>query len=112
MAELRIFFAYELEDSGERKELHFSEKDLAKCLDPEQVLLLVREDLRRIFIWKGAKSPVKKRFISSRVARDLQGELMKILITICAKLYLWTKEMKFKNFSMLLIWYQWKLMKD
>jgi len=77
MAEFRTFFAYELEDTGERKELNFSEKDLAQYLNPEQVLVLVREDLRRIFIWKGAKSPVKKRFISSRLARELQGELMK-----------------------------------
>lgn len=76
MAGLRTFFAYELEDNGERKEIIFSEKDLAQYLSPEQVLVLVREDLRRIFIWKGSKSPVNKRFISSRVARDLQQELM------------------------------------
>jgi hypothetical protein len=76
MAELRIFFAYELEDTGERKECFFSEENLAQYLNPEQVLVLVRADLRRIFIWKGAKSPVKKRFISSRVARDLQQEFM------------------------------------
>jgi hypothetical protein len=77
MAELRFFFAYELEDNGRRKEVNFSQKDLRRYLNPEQVLVLVREDIRRIFIWKGAKSPVKKRFISSRVARDLQEELMK-----------------------------------
>ncbi len=77
MVELRIFFAYELDDSGKKKELNFSERDLAQNIRPEQVLLLVREDLRRIFIWKGAKSPVKKRFISTFVARDLQGELLK-----------------------------------
>ena len=77
MAELRFFFAYELEDTGERKELFFSEKDLAQYLGPEQVLVLVREDLRRIFIWKGAISPVKKRFLGSKVARELQQKLMK-----------------------------------
>ncbi len=77
MAELRNFFAYELEDTGERKELFFSEKDLEQFLNPEQVLVLVREDLRRIFIWKGATSPVKKRFISSKVAREIQQDLMK-----------------------------------
>ncbi len=77
MAELRIFFAYELENTGERKELHFSEKELAQYLNPKQVLVLVREDLRRIYIWKGAQSPITKRFISSKVARDLQQELMK-----------------------------------
>ena len=77
MAELRTFFAYELEETGERKELSFLEKDLEQYLDPEQVLVLVREDLRRIFIWKGAKSPVTKRFISSRVAREIQQDLSK-----------------------------------
>jgi len=77
MSGLRTFFAYELEDNGERKELSISEKDVKQYLNPEQVLVLIREDLRRIFIWKGAKSPVKKRFISSRVARELQQELMK-----------------------------------
>jgi hypothetical protein len=46
-------------------------------MHPEQVLVIVREDLRRIFIWKGPKSPVRKRFISSRVASALQEELMK-----------------------------------
>jgi hypothetical protein len=77
MGQLRVFFAYELEDDGERKELFFSEKDLANFLHSERVLLLVREDLRRIFIWKGSRSSVKKRFISTRVASELQQELMK-----------------------------------
>ncbi|TFG12299.1 MAG: hypothetical protein EU531_10630, partial [Promethearchaeota archaeon] len=30
----------------------------------------------RIFIWKGSKSPVRKRFISSKVAQQLQKELI------------------------------------
>ena len=77
MEELRFFFAYKLEDTGEPKELNFSEKDIAQFLNPEQVLVLIREDLRRIFIWKGAKSPVNKRFISSKVAREIQKELLK-----------------------------------
>ena len=77
MIEFKDFLAYVLEDTGEKKELFFSEKDLAQYINPEQVLVLVREDLRRIFIWKGAKSSIKKRFISSRVARDLQQELIK-----------------------------------
>ncbi len=40
------------------------------------MLIIIREDLRRIFIWKGVKSPVRKRFISSRVAQDLQRDLI------------------------------------
>ncbi|MFW9895303.1 MAG: hypothetical protein ACFFD7_05820 [Candidatus Thorarchaeota archaeon] len=77
MDELRFFFAYELEDSGELKELTLSEKDLAQFLNPKLVLVLIREDIRRIFIWKGAESPVNKRFISSKVARDIQQEILK-----------------------------------
>jgi hypothetical protein len=77
MDELRYFFAYELEDDGERKELFFLEKDLAQFLNPEQVLVLIREDLKRIFIWKGAKSSVNKRFISSKVAREIQQDILK-----------------------------------
>jgi hypothetical protein len=76
MDELRFFFAFELLDNGERKELEFMEKDLSQNLNPEQVLVLVREDLKRIFIWKGAKSPVKKKFVSYKAARDIQMELM------------------------------------
>jgi hypothetical protein len=76
MSESRTFFAFELEDNGDYIELDFPENDLAIYLNPEQVLVLVREDLRRIFIWKGAKSPVKKRFLSSKVAREIQGKLM------------------------------------
>ncbi len=70
------FIVYELDDSGERNKLDIKQEDLKNHLNPEQVFLIIREDLRRIFIWKGAKSPVRKRFISSRVAQDLQRELM------------------------------------
>ncbi|MEJ2293763.1 MAG: hypothetical protein P8Y23_03255, partial [Candidatus Lokiarchaeota archaeon] len=77
MVESRTFFAYELQDTAECKKLNIPASDVVHILNPEKVLLLVREDLRRIFIWKGAKSPVKKRFISSKAARELQGELMK-----------------------------------
>ena len=70
------FMVYELKDSGERNKLKIIQDELQKYLHPEQVLIIVREDLRRIFIWKGAKSPVRKRFISSRVAQNLQKELV------------------------------------
>jgi hypothetical protein len=70
------FFVYDLKDNGEKKKIDIKQEDLQKYLHPEQVLVIVREDLRRIFIWKGAKSPVRKRFISSRVARDIQLEFL------------------------------------
>ncbi len=77
MTELETFMVYELDDSGERMKLDINEEELQTNLHPEQVLVIVREDLRRIFIWKGPKSPVRKRFISSRVAQSVQDELTK-----------------------------------
>lgn len=72
-----FFMVYELDDSGERVRIDVPEEDLQSALHPEQVFVIVKEELRRIFIWKGAKSPVRKRFISSRVASALQEELVK-----------------------------------
>jgi len=40
------------------------------------VYIIIREDLRRIFIWKGWKSPVRERFISSMLAVELQQDLI------------------------------------
>ena len=77
MTEIETFMVYELDDSGDKIKLEIEEKQLQETMLPEQVLVIVREDLRRIFIWKGPKSPVRKRFISSRVASALQDELMK-----------------------------------
>jgi len=71
------FIVFELENTGERKKLKIKQEELQSHLKPEQVFIIVREDLRRIFIWKGAKSPVRKRFISSKVAQQLQKDLLK-----------------------------------
>ena len=70
------FLVYDLENSGDKKKLEITQDEIQAYLKPEQVLIIIREDLRRIFIWKGSKSPVRKRFISSRVAQELQKELM------------------------------------
>ncbi len=70
------FIVFGLENTGERKKLRINPEELQDHLNPEQVLIIVREDLRRIYIWKGSKSPVRKRFISSKVAQELQKELM------------------------------------
>jgi len=69
------FIVYELDNSGGRNKVDIKQEELKNRLNPEQVFIIIREDLRRIYIWKGAKSPVRKRFISSRVAQDLQREL-------------------------------------
>jgi len=77
MTEYETFMVYELDDSGDYNKIGMAEEQLQSNLHPEQVLVIVREDLRRIFIWKGPKSPVRKRFISSRVAQELQENLRK-----------------------------------
>ncbi|MFW9820394.1 MAG: Rho termination factor N-terminal domain-containing protein [Candidatus Thorarchaeota archaeon] len=77
MTEIETFLVFELDNSGERIKLDIEQENLQENLHPEQVLVIIREDLRRIFIWKGPKSPVRKRFISSRVASTLQEELVK-----------------------------------
>ena len=78
MSEYETFMVFELDDSGEKKRVSMSKEELESNLHPDQVFVIVCEDLRRIFIWKGPKSPVRKRFISSRVASELQEELRKI----------------------------------
>ena len=70
------FIVYDLQNTGDRTRLNIKPEGLQDHLNPEQVLIIIREDLRRIYIWKGAKSPVRKRFISSRVAQDLQRDLI------------------------------------
>jgi len=70
------FIVYDLENTGERRKLDIKPEELQDYLNPEQVLIIIREDLRRIFIWKGSKSPVRKRFISARIAQELQRDLI------------------------------------
>ena len=76
--EFDFFMVFQLDDSGERVRIDVPEEDLQSALHPEEVFVIVKEELRRIFIWKGAKSPVRKRFISSRVASGLQEEVVKV----------------------------------
>jgi len=71
-----FFMVYQLDDSGERVRIDVPEEDLQSIFHPEEVFVIVKEGLRRIFIWKGAKSPVRQRFISSRIASTLQEELV------------------------------------
>ncbi len=78
MSELELgdFLVYELEDTGVRTLVeNITPKTLQSILHSKQVLIIVRRDLKRIFIWKGSASPVKKRFISSQVAIALRDEL-------------------------------------
>ena len=74
--ELDDFLVFELEESGERKQVEdITPQTLQSILHSKQVLVILRWDLRRIFIWKGSASPVKKRFISARIATELREDL-------------------------------------
>jgi hypothetical protein len=74
--DLEDFLVFELEKSGEKKQIKdISQQNLQSLLHSKQVLVIVRRDLKRIFIWKGSASPVQKRFISSRVAATIRQEL-------------------------------------
>ena len=77
------FMIFMLHDSGEKDQIDITKEDFLKdngkeVLLAEQVVLIIDEELRRIYIWKGAKSSVRKKFIASRIASELQNELVNI----------------------------------
>jgi hypothetical protein len=75
------FRVYRPQDGGEGEEydeLDVEQDSVEELFTSEGVYLLVRYDLRRIFIWKGPRSPVRKRFMSSRVGKNVQDKSSKI----------------------------------
>ena len=75
------FRVYRPQDGGEGEEydeLDVEQDNVEELFTSEGVYLLVRYDLRRIFIWKGPRSPVRKRFMSSRVGKNIQDKSSKI----------------------------------
>ncbi|MHA1227314.1 MAG: hypothetical protein ACTSPV_11280, partial [Candidatus Hodarchaeales archaeon] len=56
---------------GEYVPVNFQPK---KDLKESEVLIFLDEDNKQIFIWTGAKSNVRKRFISSQIARQMRLE--------------------------------------
>jgi hypothetical protein len=76
--EYEEFMVFYLEDDGTYKRVEdITQETLGKSLHDEEVLLIVREDMHRLYIWKGPKSPVRKRFISSKTAAGIQEEYRK-----------------------------------
>jgi hypothetical protein len=71
------FRCFKLLDDGEREEIEVEQEKVEGLFDTDKVFLFVRYDLRRIFIWKGPRAPVRKRFISSRVGAQIQQESAK-----------------------------------
>lgn len=75
------FMIFEVKDNGERSRLNITEEVFHQnngggILYSSQVAIIVKEELRRIYIWKGISSSVRKKFIASRVASEIQRELM------------------------------------
>ena len=77
------FMIFMLHDSGEKDQIditktEFLEDNGKNVLFPRQVVLIIDEELRRIYIWKGAQSSVRKKFIASKVASELQKEIANV----------------------------------
>lgn len=77
MTEYRDFMVFEINEPGDLKELNVKKEDLGDFLHPENVYTIINQEIKRIYLWKGAISPVRKRFIASRIATKLQGDMMK-----------------------------------
>jgi len=69
------FMVYDFDYAGKRIKLDIKPKELQNYLNPERVLIIIRRDLHRIYIWKGSESPGRKMIISSRVAFDIWRDL-------------------------------------
>ena len=67
-------------DTGETEQI--TEGAPAKThMKPDQVLIVIDDEERRIWIWKGAEAPVRRKFIAARAAsgiRDQRGLTYKI----------------------------------
>lgn len=75
------FMVFKLRNNGERIRLDIDEEQFKQdngeaVLKSNEVIIIVKEEIRRIYIWKGIESSVRKKFIASRVAASLQKELM------------------------------------
>ncbi|MFX0187201.1 MAG: hypothetical protein ACFE8A_05640 [Candidatus Hodarchaeota archaeon] len=75
MSELHKFIVYEIEESGDRKKLEFQQEYLGDYFHPDKAFIIVRTDLKRIYLWKGVRANVRKRFIGSKTATKVQSEL-------------------------------------
>ena len=75
------FMIFEVKDSGEHSRLDITEERFRQnngnnVLQPLQAVIIVKEEIRRIYLWKGISSSVRRKFIASHVASEIQRELM------------------------------------
>lgn len=75
--EYKDFMVFDVKETGDYSELNIKKEDLGDFLHPENAYIIINQDIQRIYFWKGARSPVRKRFLGSRIATEIQGNIMK-----------------------------------
>ncbi|MBN1801899.1 MAG: hypothetical protein JW891_10360 [Candidatus Lokiarchaeota archaeon] len=83
MEEWNDFMVFELDEEGNKTDLKLDRPSLGDYLTPDKVFLILFQEIKRIYLWKGARSSVRKRFLGSRVATVLQGDVMKAGLKRC-----------------------------
>ena len=81
--EYKDFMVFEVKETGDFKELQIEIGDLGDFLNPENAYIIINQDIKRIYLWKGARSPVRKRFLGSRIATEIQGKMMEAGLKRC-----------------------------
>ncbi|MFX0077952.1 MAG: hypothetical protein ACFE8O_01820 [Candidatus Hermodarchaeota archaeon] len=72
---------YDVVDTGELMEISIP-GELKTELGPERVLIIVNDDDRKIWLWKGAEAGVRKKFIAARqgqAVRSQRGLVYKVM---------------------------------
>ncbi|MFX1445632.1 MAG: hypothetical protein ACFFHV_19625, partial [Promethearchaeota archaeon] len=70
------FMVFDVKETGDYTELKIKKEDLGDFLHPEYAYIIIYQGINRIYFWKGARSPVRKRFLGSRIATEIQGAIM------------------------------------
>lgn len=71
------FMVFELDEEGEKTRVNINKEDLGDYLKLESAFIILNLEIKRIYLWKGARSSVRKRFLGSRQATVVQGAIMK-----------------------------------
>lgn len=64
---------YGVSDSGDLNELK-GDEPIKSLLASDKVLILIDDDTKKVWIWKGSGAPVRQKFISARVANQIRQE--------------------------------------
>lgn len=65
--------AFRVSDTGETPQI-IDDAPAKEHMKPDQVLIFIDDERRRIWIWKGEKAPVRRKFIGARVAQRIRGQ--------------------------------------